>query len=108
MNNIFPNIIKAIPERDYGIEGLTVHVDHTKQGTIYFVHAKKDIEFPEHSHEEQWTVVLSGKCTLSMNGETKIYQQGDTYIIPSGMKHQITLHAGYSEVDYVNDPHDGE
>lgn len=108
MNNIFPDIIKSVPERNYGIEGLEVHVDHTKQGTIYFVRAEKDIEFPEHSHAEQWTVVISGKCTLTMNGETRTYQQGDTYLIPSGVKHQITLHAGYSEVDYVNDPHDGE
>ena len=29
-------------------------------------------------------------------------------MIPAGLKHQITLHAGYSEVDYVDDPLDGE
>ncbi|WP_333805245.1 cupin domain-containing protein [Sulfurospirillum sp.] len=108
MNTIFPDIIKSIPERDYGIEGLIVHEDHTSQGTIYFIHAQKEIQFPEHAHEEQWTVVLSGKCTLTMNGETKTYQQGDTYLIPSGMKHQIKFHAGYSEVDYINNPHDSK
>lgn len=29
-------------------------------------------------------------------------------VIPAGLRHQITLHAGYSEVDDVDDPHDGE
>lgn len=29
MNKIFPDIIDKVPSRDYGIEGLTVHVDHT-------------------------------------------------------------------------------
>ncbi len=38
----------------------------------------------------------------------KVYNAGETYIIPAGLKHQITLHAGYSEVDYVDDPFDGE
>ncbi len=41
-----------------------------------------------------------------MNGETKTYQQGDTYYIPAGVTHQITLSAGYAEIDYVDDPND--
>lgn len=43
-----------------------------------------------------------------MDGETKIYTKGDTYVIPAEKEHRITLFAGYSEVDYVDDPHDGE
>ena len=48
------------------------------------------------------------KCLFTANGETKEYKQGDTYFIPADLKHQITLCAGYSEVDYVDDPNDGE
>lgn len=103
---MFPEIIQKIPARDYGIEGLHVHVDHTPRGTIYFVSAEKEIEFPTHSHASQWTIVVSGSCTFTANGESKIYQAGDTYFIPAGLEHQITLHAGYSEVDYVDDPND--
>ena len=47
-----------------------------------------------HSHAAQWTIAA--------NGESKIYSAGETYFIPAGLKHQITLHAGYSEVDYVD------
>ena len=32
---MFPDIIKKVPVRDYGIDGLTTHVDHTPTGTIY-------------------------------------------------------------------------
>lgn len=106
--SVFPEIIKHVPERNYGIEGLEVRVDHTSTGTVYFVSAEKEVPFPEHSHAAQWTVVVSGKCYYTANGETKTYQQGDTYFIPAGQKHQITLCAGYAEVDYVDDPRDGE
>ena len=41
-----------------------------------------------------------------MNGETKIYRKGDTYRLPANVPHQITLGAGYAEVDYVDDPND--
>lgn len=53
MNKIFPDIIDKVPSRDYGIEGLTVHVDHTSTGTVYFVSAEKEVPFPEHAHAAQ-------------------------------------------------------
>ena len=59
-NWIFPGIIGKVPVRDYGIDGLNVHVDHTSTGTVYFVSADKETPFPEHSHAEQWTIVVSG------------------------------------------------
>ena len=105
---MFPDIIKKVPLRDYGIDGLTTHVDHTSTGTVYFVSAEKEIVFPEHAHAAQWTIVVSGSCTFTANGESKVYSAGETYFIPAGLRHQITLHAGYSEVDYVDDPLDGE
>ena len=106
--DLFTQIIKEIPSVNYGISGLEVHRSHTKEGTIYFVSAHAEVEFPIHSHAEQWTVVLSGECTYSANGKITDYKKGDTYTIPSDTPHQITLHKGYSEVDYVNDPNDGE
>ena len=103
---MFPDIIKKVPLRDCGIAGLEVRADHTSAGTIYFVSAETEVEFPVHAHAEQWTIVVSGECRFTMNGETKVYRAGDTYRIPAGAPHQITLGAGYSEVDYVDDPND--
>ena len=108
VKDLFTQIIKDIPTVDYGIEGLEVHMSHTKEGTMWFVTAHEEVEFPTHSHAEQWTIVLSGECTYTANGETKVYKKGDVYTIPANTPHQITLHKGYSEVDYVNDPLDGE
>lgn len=105
---VFADIIKKVPERNYGIDGLEVHVDHTSTGTVYFVSAEKEVVFPEHAHKAQWTVVVSGECRFTANGKTCTYKKGDTYFIPEGMRHQITLCPGYSEVDYVDDPLDGE
>ena len=106
MSKFFADIIDHVPRRDYGIDGLEVHADHTSTGTGYFVAARKEVVFPTHAHAEQWTVVLSGECRFTMNGETKIYRAGETYRIPAGVPHQITLGAGYSEADYVDDPND--
>ncbi len=106
--DLFTQIIKEIPSVNYGISGLEVHRSHTKEGTMYFVSAHEEVEFPIHSHAEQWTIVLSGECTYTAEGKTTVYKKGDIYTIPADTPHQITLHKGYSEVDYVNDPLDGE
>lgn len=104
----FPDFVKKVKGVDYGIDGLFVHREHTPSGTIYFVKAQKEVKFPRHSHKAQFTSVLSGSCTLEINGECKTYKKGDTYIIPADTLYQITLHAGYAEMDYVDDPNDGE
>ena len=108
MSNFFHEIINKVPNRDYGVPGLTVHVDHTSTGTVYFVSAEQDVPFPAHKHAAQWTVVVSGECVFTAEGKSTTYKKGDTYFIPAGLEHQITLKAGYSEVDYVDDPHDGD
>ena len=38
-------------------------------------------------------------CTT--NGKTVTYSKGDICLIPAGALHQITLHPGYAEMDYV-------
>lgn len=101
MKNPFPEFVNRLPSKDYGLDGLIVHVDHSDFGETYFAYAEKEIVFPEHSHGEQWTVVVSGKCDFTADGKTCTYSKGDTYLIPAGKKHQITLHPGYAEMDYV-------
>ena len=99
---VFPDFIQKIPSVDYGIEGLEVHRDKTSTGLVYFVHADRLIPFPKHSHNSQWTIVVSGMCEFTANGKTTVYKAGDVYQIPAGLEHQITLHPGYAEVDYVD------
>lgn len=101
MNTPFPDFVDDLPLRDYGLPGLTVHVDTSPLGETYFVSAQKEIVFPEHAHGAQYTVVVSGSCAYTADGKTVTYKKGDIYFIPAGQKHQITLHAGYAEMDYV-------
>ena len=91
---MFPDFIRKVPMRDYGIDGLEVHADHTSTGTVYFVSAAKEVPFPTHSHAAQWSIVVSGECRLTMDGITRTFKAGDTYRIPAGAVHQITLGGG--------------
>ena len=67
----------------------------------FFVIAEKEIVFPAHAHGAQFTMVVSGECDFTADGWTVTYRKGDSYYIPQGKKHQITLHPGYAEMNYV-------
>lgn len=108
MQDVFPGIIKKLPKLDFGIPGLTVHSDRTPSGTVWFVSAEREVEFPEHAHGAQWTIVVAGRCRLTFDGQTKEYAKGDTYTIPASVPHRITLFPGYAEVDWVADEAPGE
>lgn len=101
MKSPFPAFVDQLPIRDYGLDGLIVHVDSSEKGETYFTFAEKEIPFPEHAHGAQFTAVVSGACDFTANGKTITYKEGDTYFIPAGLRHQITLHPGYAEMDYV-------
>ena len=101
MKNPFPEFVKRLPLRDYGMPGLVVHVDTSALGETFFVVAEKEIVFPEHAHGAQFTMVVNGSCDFTADGWTVTYSKGDSYYIPEGKKHQITLHQGYAEMNYV-------
>ena len=45
-------------------------------------------EVPEHSHpHEQMGMGLEGVFELTIDGESRLVRQGDSYCIPGGVKH---------------------
>ncbi len=63
---------------------------------------EKDTEVPEHSHEAQWGVVLSGEIELTINDEEQLLRKGDTYFIPKDAPHSARIKEGYSDVTLFN------
>ena len=59
-------------------------------------------EFPEHSHcEDEWLIILSGECTILVDGMQKILRNGDYIYIPANTKHSGTCGNKDKEVEYV-------
>ena len=101
---MFPEIVKKMHSDNYGVEGLEVYYDHTPVGTVYFFGTKNPFNLPEHSHAEQFGMVIKGEVTYKINGETKTYKAGESYSIPAGVKHVTYYSANFSEMGYVDDP----
>ncbi|MFT5271518.1 MAG: quercetin dioxygenase-like cupin family protein [bacterium] len=64
----------------------------------------KDTSLPAHSHLGQWGSVIEGLLELTIDGETEVFQPGDSYNIPSGVMHTVKVCAGFKLIDLFEDP----
>ena len=62
-----------------------------------------ELEVTEHSHGNQWGIVVAGEMELTIGGETRVFGQGDSYYIPAGVTHGAILYAGFRALDFFED-----
>ena len=103
MDSIFTGPILKLGQADIPFEGATAYLSQSENHQILFMEFDRDVDLPEHSHEEQWAVVLEGKVELSIGGVKKAYTKGDRYYIPAGVKHSGRIYAGYADITFFNE-----
>jgi len=94
----FPEIVTNLPEADIPIEGVHSHLFQGESQQFIFMSFENDAEFPEHSHEGQWGVVLDGEIELTIDGEKYTFKKGDTYFIPKDVRHSARIRRGYKDL----------
>ncbi len=99
----FPAFVKALPEADLPFEGLRGWLLSGESGQVLFNESDVDLDVPEHSHGDQWGVVIAGQIVLTIGGRTEVYAKGDAYFIPAGVPHSARIARGFRAVDYFAD-----
>lgn len=102
--NPFAAWIQALPEVETPFGGLDGRLLSSPQGQAVFFRAAEEVEVPPHSHGAQWGIVVSGRLELTINGETRTYEPGDTYDIGAGEEHSASLGEGSCVIDVFRDP----
>jgi quercetin dioxygenase-like cupin family protein len=103
MSELFPELIRALPQADIPIGGLKAYLSQADNHQIIFWEFHKYAEIPEHSHESHWSVVLEGKIELIIDGVKQTYTKGDRFFIPKGAKHSAKIYAGYADITFFNE-----
>ena len=79
--------IKNLKSREI-ISGFNGKFVNGENITWAFWDIKKDSSIPEHFHiHEQIMHVISGSFSFTLEGETSVFNEGDTIVIPSNSKH---------------------
>jgi hypothetical protein len=100
----FPPFVRSLPEADLPFAGLRGWLLQSESGQVLFNESDIELPVPEHSHGDQWGVVLDGKIELTIGDQTRMYSRGDTYFIPAGTTHRALIYPGFRAVDYFADP----
>lgn len=100
----FPDFVRALPEVDLPFAGARGWLIGGRRQQVVFIEFSETVEVPDHHHEEQWELVLTGAVDLRCDGTTTRYVSGDSFVIPAGKPHGGTVHAGYRAVIVFNAP----
>ena len=100
----FPEFLNSFPELELPFAGARGRLIQGDGQQVVFVEFADDLDVPEHTHDEQWEFVLTGRVTLKREGEQTDFVAGDNFFIPAGVPHAARVHAGYKAMIVFNSP----
>ena len=102
-DEIYPEMIRNLPEADVPFEGVKGWLLQGTDKQVVFFDLEPVGKIPEHSHGEQWGVVIEGEMELVVDGAKKLYRKGDCYHIPAGALHSVTVRTKLKAIDFFAD-----
>jgi quercetin dioxygenase-like cupin family protein len=100
----FPDFVTSFTEAAVPFDGARAWLVQGDRNQVAFVQFAEAAEVPEHSHEEQWEIVVAGTVLLRLDGEQRRFEAGEGFFIPAGMPHSARVSAGYRAVIVFNEP----
>ncbi len=100
----FPEVITLLPEADIQLKGIRAWVLQGEKHQLVFFEMKTSVQVPEHYHSyAQWGIMIEGKMELTINGETRICENGDEYVIPAQAKHSAKFLEKSRVIDFFSE-----
>lgn len=95
----FPHFVQSLPQIDLPLPGVTGWLIQGRDKQVVFVEFLETVEVPDHAHEDQWELPVSGEVELRRAGApAELHTAGQPFFIPAGQVHGATVHAGYRAV----------
>ena len=100
----FPDWMEDLPVVDTPFTGLDGRLLSSPHGQAVFFRATEEFEVPPHAHGAQWGIVVTGRLHLTVDGEARTYEPGETYDIPALAEHSARLEEGTCLIDVFQEP----
>lgn len=103
IEDVYPEIIRNLPEADIPFKGVHGWISQAKDHQIVFFDIEPIGKVAEHSHGPQWGIVIEGEMELTIGGKTNTYKKGDYYYIPGGVIHSAEFKCRSRLLDFFAD-----
>jgi quercetin dioxygenase-like cupin family protein len=98
------NDLKARQKKEI-FPGVSIRSFWGQQMLMAVVDLDPGTKVPPHNHpHEQCGAVIDGQLELTINGESRLLQPGDTYLIPGGVEHSAKVGQSPAQVLDVFSP----
>ena len=100
----YPEVITRLPEADIKFEGVRAWLLQSEKHQLVFFEMKTSTRVPEHSHDyDQWGFMVQGRMELTVNGEKRVVESGDEYVIPAQAKHSARVLIKSRVIDFFSE-----
>jgi quercetin dioxygenase-like cupin family protein len=103
IKEFFPELIRNLPETDIPIKGIHGWLIQNEQILVSILECEEPVVVGEHSHGDQFGIVLCGTLDIMIGGKPHHFVKGDNYFIPAGVKHSARLSADHRALDFFAD-----
>ena len=104
INETFPPEILSLPKVEIPVAGVTGYCLRNEDKQVVFFIFEEGVSFPDHAHCRQRGMVISGEMIMEIEGQTNLYQAGDTYLVPEGAHHRANFSKRTVLVDMSDTP----
>ena len=99
----YPEMITGLPQAGIPLPGVRGWISQASDHQVVFLDIDPIGEVPQHTHGEQWGIVVEGEMELTIGGETRRYGPGDSYHIPAGVPHGAKFLSHFRAIDVFAD-----
>ena len=95
----YPAFLRNLPSIDVPLPGVRGWLSQAADHQVVFLEIDEGQQVPDHSHGEQWGIVVEGEMELTIGGDTRRYRAGDSYHIPGGTVHSAKILSPFRAID---------
>ena len=100
----FPDFVTRFDQAAMPFDGVRAWMVQGDRNQVIFADFSRELDVPEHSHGDQWELVLAGEVTLRTPGKERTYRAGERFFIPGGTPHSAHVGAGYRAIIVFDEP----
>jgi quercetin dioxygenase-like cupin family protein len=86
-----PPEILALPKVEVPVDGVAGYCLHDDEKQVVFFVFEEGVSVPDHAHCDQRGIIISGEMVMDIEGQTNLYQPGESYHVPEGVKHRTNF-----------------
>lgn len=89
----FPAFIERLTEADIPIDTCRAFMVRDRCQALFF-ELPAGSRSPDHTHGNEWGLVIRGRVDITIDGVTSSYGPGESYLVREGVVHSVVNHPG--------------